>query len=261
MQQAETTGVVEKAWPASGGDWLRLVACVAFIFLVFDFTALALGSQRGEAGIAVAVIVVTLTVLADRWLSRGTLMQSLRSLGLGAPSKRGILTAVAVSTAMIVLVLAYSRIAEVPVTMVPGWLLFVPGLFAQAGIAEEVLFRGFLFGRLRRGRTFWRAALLSSGPFILVHLELLLRMPLAIAVASIALAAIIAFPLAYLFEVGGHSIWAPAILHLVVQGTLKVVVVDAESSTLPILWMCACALVPLIVFLRPLPESRGSRSG
>ena len=37
----------------------------------------------------------------------------------------------------------------------PGWWWLLPGLFAQGGIAQEVLFRGYLFGRIRRGRSFW----------------------------------------------------------------------------------------------------------
>ncbi len=35
---------------------------------------------------------------------------------------------------------------------------------AQAGIAEEVLFRAYLYGQPRDGRSFWRAAALASGP-------------------------------------------------------------------------------------------------
>jgi membrane protease YdiL (CAAX protease family) len=42
--------------------------------------------------------------------------------------------------------------------MYPGWTLLVGGLFAQAGIAEEVLFRVYLFRHIREGRAFWPAA-------------------------------------------------------------------------------------------------------
>ena len=55
----------------------------------------------------------------------------------------------------------------------------LPGLFAQAGIAEELLFRGYLFGHLREGRSFWRAALLSMPPFLAVHLLLFFQMDFA----------------------------------------------------------------------------------
>ena len=63
----------------------------------------------------------------------------------------------------------------------PGWISLLPGLFAQAGIAEEVLFRGYLFGHVRVGRTFWRAAAVSMLPFVSVHLILFFSMPWPIA--------------------------------------------------------------------------------
>jgi membrane protease YdiL (CAAX protease family) len=66
----------------------------------------------------------------------------------------------------------------------PGWISLLPGLFAQAGIAEEVLFRGYLFGHIRVGRTFWRAAAVSMLPFVTVHLVLFFSMPWSIALAS-----------------------------------------------------------------------------
>jgi hypothetical protein len=37
-------------------------------------------------------------------------------------------------------------------------------------------------------------------------------------------------PLAHLFELGGATIWAPAILHFVIQATVKVVVIRATAS-------------------------------
>jgi membrane protease YdiL (CAAX protease family) len=134
-------------------------------------------------------------------------------------------------------------------TMLPGWLYLLPGLFAQAGIAEEALFRGYLFGRLLRGRSFWRAAALSMVPFLAVHLILFASLPWPIALASAVLAAVLSFPLAHLFVIGGHTIWAPAILHFVAQSALKVVAIPAEAATnLPIVWMAACATLPFVVF-------------
>lgn len=40
----------------------------------------------------------------------------------------------------------------------PNWPWTMVGIFALHGVAEEVLYRSYLFGRLRHGRTFWRAA-------------------------------------------------------------------------------------------------------
>ena len=96
----------------------------------------------------------------------------------------------------------------------PRWTALVPGLFAQAGIAEEVLFRGYLFRHVRAGRTFWRAVGLATLPFVAVHLILFATMPWPIALAAVLLSALIGAPFAYLFELGGGTIWAPALAAL-----------------------------------------------
>ena len=89
-------------------------------------------------------------------------------------------------------------------------------------------------------------------PFTLVHLILFATLPWAIALASVLLAVVISFPLAYLFELGGKTIWAPALVHFTVQGALKVVVVSGESAaSLPLVWMAASAVLPFLVFLVP----------
>ena len=134
--------------------------------------------------------------------------------------------------------------------------LFIGGLFAQAGVAEETLFRGYLFGRVRLGRTFWRAAAMSMLPFVAVHLFLFLTMSWPLALASVLLAVVISFPLAHLFELGGKTIWAPAILHFVIQGAVKVVIVaDGGETLFPLVWMLASALLPPLVLFVARPES------
>jgi membrane protease YdiL (CAAX protease family) len=124
----------------------------------------------------------------------------------------------------------------------------LPGLFAQAGIAEEVLFRSYLFGQVRVGRTFWRAAALSMLPFVSVHLILFFSMAWPIALASVLLAVAISFPLAYLFELGGKTIWAPALLHFVIQATVKLLLFSHGAESFALAWMAASAIVPLLVF-------------
>jgi len=55
----------------------------------------------------------------------------------------------------------------------------------QAGVAEELVFRGFLFGHLRRQRTFWRAAAASLPPFLVAHLFLFFALPWPIALTAV----------------------------------------------------------------------------
>jgi hypothetical protein len=57
-------------------------------------------------------------------------------------------------------------------------------------------------------------------------------------------------PLAYLFELGGNTIWGPAILHFVIQAVVKVTTLsDGDGPVFPIVWMATCASVPFLVFL------------
>jgi hypothetical protein len=70
--------------------------------------------------------------------------------------------------------------------------------------------------------------------------------------AAIGLAVVSSFPLARLFELGGNTIWAPAVLHFVIQGAVKVLGVEGHSASLfPFIWMGACAVLPYLVFLFP----------
>ncbi len=111
------------------------------------------------------------------------------------------------------------------------------------------------FGHLRRGRSFWRAATISMLPFVAVHVFLFFTMPWPIALAAVLLAVALSFPLAHLFEVGGATIWAPALLHFVIQGTVKVVVVSDEGSwAFPLVWMAASGLVPWLSLIVARPQ-------
>lgn len=87
-------------------------------------------------------------------------------------------------------------------------------------------------------------------PFVVVHLLLFLTRPWPIALAATLLAVVLSFPFAHLFEVGGGTIWARALLHFIIQGTVTIVVISGDGSSLfPLVWMLASALIPLLSFL------------
>ena len=219
-------------------------------------SATALGSDRGQAGIAVGALVVAATLTMERRWFAPTLTSAGRALGLGAPRRLGIAAACAISVLLILVVPVSARFMGSDWSIEPGAPARLPGLFAQAGIAEEILFRGYLFGHLRRGRGFWRAAALSMIPFVAVHLFMFLTMPWPIALAALFLAVAISFPMAHLYELGGATIWPPALLHFVVQGTIKVVVVEgAMAPAFPLVWMAASAIFPMLALLIPRPAT------
>lgn len=116
-----------------------------------------------------------------------------------------------ISVLLLLVIPLFAHVRQASVPFFPGWGWLIFGLFAQAGIAEEILFRGYLFGYLRRRRSFWQAALLATGPFV-VHLLLFVTLPWPIALAALFLAVALSFPIAHLFE--------PERVRLRVHGTL-----------------------------------------
>ena len=226
------------------------------VFGLFHGSATIFGSDRGQRGILIGTLVVAATAAADRFLLRRQRGAAVRQLGLRRPRAKGIVVAGGAAFLLLMVALLFVRARGLTPALYPGWMLLLPGLFAQAGIAEEVLFRGYLFGHIRVGRTFWRAAIVSMVPFVSVHLVLFVSMPWPIAVASVLLAIVISFPLAYLFELGGNTIWAPAILHFVIQATVKVMVFSQGAESFALAWMAASAIVPLLVFTLKAPTPR-----
>lgn len=231
--------------------WLRLVGGLALIFGLFQWSATTLQSDRGQAGLIVATLIVAATLSAEVVLFRRRLRDAARALGLGFPDGRGLIAAAAVSVLLLLVVPVFAYFSGTEASLTSGWLGSIPGLFAQAGIAEETLFRGWLFGHLRHGRSFRDAAVASMVPFVAVHLFLFFTMAWPIALAAVVLAAVLSFPLAYLFELGGRTIWAPAFLHFIIQSTVKLVILRDGGAAFPIWWMLASAIVPQLVFLLP----------
>jgi membrane protease YdiL (CAAX protease family) len=252
-------GTLRSAAIQTPSDWFRLVLGLSIVFALFHLSATILGSDRGQYGILVGAIVVTATAAADRFLLRRQTGGAIH-LGLGWPDRRGIAAAAAIAFLLLIAALLFARARGQMPTLYAGWISLIPGLIAQAGIAEEVLFRGYLFGHVRTERTFWRAAAASMVPFVAVHLVLFFSMPWPIALASTILAVIISFPLAYLFELGGATIWAPAILHFVVQATVKILVFREGAELFAFAWMAASATIPWLVFtVQTATTRRGAR--
>ena len=251
-----------RAVPHTGAtSWPRLLLGLAVVYAIFDRMASALGSDRGQAGLVVGGVVVAAVLAAERLLLGEPPAAAARALGMGRPIARGLLAAAGVSLLLLLVFPVFAAVTGTGLALRQGWTWLLPGLFAPAGLAEEVLFRGYLFRRVRAGRSFWRAVALASLPFVAVHLVLFLTMPWPVAVAAVLLSAILSAPLAYLFELGGGTVWAPALLHFVIQGAIKVVTPEGPPAPLlPLAWMAASAVLPFLVFLVPRRPRAGAGS-
>jgi membrane protease YdiL (CAAX protease family) len=229
---------------------MRVAFAFVLLYLTFDRLAAALESMRGEKGLAVCIVVLALAALTERWLKSTRFGEGLRALGLG-PSKRSALFAAMLLSAMLLAclpLLAYA--AGVPLAPRENAIWLAVGIFAQGGVAEEVLFRGFLYRHLRSSRTFWRAACLSALPFAATHLPLFWSLDPAVASLALGMAIASSFPLAWLFDRAGASIWPGAILHFAIQGGIKLIADDDSAfHTLAIAWAMLCLVLPWALFL------------
>ena len=162
-------------------SWARLGVSVLAIFALFQWSAAALGSDRGQAGVIVCALVVGATLLAERVLFIRTPVAAARAIGLGAPRRIGMAVSGGISVLLLLVVPAFLSVTGSSAALLPNTLSLLPGLVAQGGIAEEALFRGYLFGHLRKGRPFWRAAGLSMWPFTAAHLIMFVTMPWPVA--------------------------------------------------------------------------------
>ncbi|MBX7174031.1 MAG: CPBP family intramembrane metalloprotease [Pyrinomonadaceae bacterium] len=233
-------------------QWLRLLVGLIVVFALFQWLAETLKSYRGEFGVIVGVIVVAATIFAEKLLFKKSFNESIKTIGLKNPTKTGLLTGIAICVLMLLTIPLFAFATSSTFSFYPNWQFLILGLFFQAGIAEETLFRGYLFGHFRQKYSFWKAALLAAIPFILVHLIMFYSQPFPIALASIILAVVMSFPFCRLFELDGNSIWSPAILHFIVQGTVKVLVVSDESAQIfPLFWIMISAIIPFGGFAAP----------
>lgn len=77
-----------------------------------------------------------------------------------------------------------------------------------------------------------------------------------IAAAAVSLAMVMSFPLSCLYELGGNTIWAPAILHFTVQSAVKVFIASGDSAPLyPLVWMIVCAAIPFSFYALEVPKT------
>lgn len=218
------------------------------LYLLMDRTAAALQSFRGEWGIAIALLIGTAAILIEWLITRRSLRDTIRDLGLRRPNTRALLVTIGLCVVLLLVLPVYGLVTGTPIRLVENWPLLAIGIFAQAGIAEETIFRGFLFRHCREGRSFWRAAVLAAVPFVLVHLVLFLTMEPVLAATALLVSLSLTFPFAWLFEQAGNSIWPPAILHAVVQGAIKLVDLG-DGPQMAIVWMLASAALPWTLFL------------
>jgi membrane protease YdiL (CAAX protease family) len=229
----------------------RIVVGSAVMYLVLQggLTLLTLRIDQTLAVIVVAAAMMVVAFVIERLSFGRDIPHAFRALGLSRPRGRAMIVSLAITAAMAAFFPIYSLATGVPMELRPDWLWVLVGAIALNGIAEETLFRGFVFGHLRQaGQSFWRAGFTSLLIFALVHLYLFVTNPPLVATLALVVATVAAFPLAFLYERAGNTIWAGAVLHVGAHFFRLFEIPEAQYMTVAVTWLVVQIGVPFLLF-------------
>lgn len=229
----------------------------AALYAVLNAVATITRSNYGEGGALVCGSVLCTLLVIQRLLFREKPVEVLREAGFVRTNSVGLTAGVILTLLLLIVLLLLGLNFTAPFKLREGWSFLLLGLALQGGISEELVFRGFLFRKLRHGRSFWGAAWLAMVPFVLAHLYLFATMEPMVATAATLVAISTSFPLARLFELSGNSIWPPALVHFVTHLVKLVVFTEASFARAQLLWMAAVCVLPWLVFFFRAPERGG----
>ena len=234
---------------SSNRNILFLSAFIILFALFYGLSRLTSNFDWTWSRILICLVTVSGVTVAWSLIKKAPLAQSFRDVGFGIPNWRVIGIAVVISALMLAFFPIYSSLASVDLPLKSNWHWILIGIITGVGIAEETLFRGYVFNFLRKERTFWKAATISMIFFGAMHLLLLLWLPLPVAIAAILLAIIAAYPTAYLFETGNRTIWASAILHTTALATNLFEIPMELNVSLSLLWIGIVVIGLTLVFV------------
>jgi membrane protease YdiL (CAAX protease family) len=225
--------------PSNRTELGRVLAGCALMFVILQggATLLLTRFDLPSASLVVTVVMLAIALAIEAVVYRRDLARGLRALGFGRPNPRAILASVVIGGAMLAFFPIYALATGKPLALKSDWLWILAGAIALNGIAEETLFRGYVFGHLRQGgRSFRRAGAISLAIFAAVHLFLFATSPIVVAVFATVLAVLAAFPFAFLYERGANTIWAGVILHVVAHSFRLLDLSEAQLITVSSLW-------------------------
>ena len=95
--------------------------------------------------------------------------------------------AIAVSALVLLAHPLAAALTDAAVVLRPGWPWLLIGIFAFHGVAEELVWRGFAFRRLRAGRSFGRAVAWTMPLLAATHIPVVVSSGPAAAVTTFSL--------------------------------------------------------------------------
>jgi membrane protease YdiL (CAAX protease family) len=193
------------------------------------------------------------TLAAERLLFSRTWRQTWQAVGFVPARPAALMIALLAGLPMWLFLPFLAWLQDTPIQLQPDWLALLLGVILVNGITEEVLHRGFVFGHLQQEHSFARAATLSALLFAAQHLYLIFSIGWTGGLASVVLAALLTFPLAYSYARGGNSLGGPAILHTSSNAPMLILALPpsfAASVLVPYMGVVLVSIYLVFVFGR-----------
>ena len=237
--------------PAVGtpATWARFLLGFLVLWAVLAGASSADPTARWGPAILAAVVAAFLAVA--RGLYRRPLREALRALGLGRPDRRSLTVSAAISALVLLVWPVTGLVSGASIPLRPDWPVVLIGIFTLHGLAEELVWRGYVFRRLAQGRSFWPAVFRSMPLIAVTHVPIVAASGPAIGVGAMLVAAVTSIALSRLYVMGGGTLWAPALLHTAID-SFKLVLLPAAALTIyPFLIIGFSLIVPLLVIVVP----------
>jgi membrane protease YdiL (CAAX protease family) len=240
----------EAARPPDAGAVHRasLSAFVATFFVAWLLLDRLVTSPPLALGSLVPLTASALVLLCSERLVTGLPVADIGvRLGLGAPALRGVAAALAVGAAVVATFVGGAAALGIHLDLRSNWPDVLVGALLFHGIAEELVWRGYVYGELRRTASFRQAIAWSTPLIALTHVPIVVSNGVGVGSLAVLTAIVTCLPFAYLYDRGRRTVWPPAIVHGAV-GTWQLF-----ERTFPVqfsvLIMCGSIITPLAAFL------------
>jgi membrane protease YdiL (CAAX protease family) len=168
-------------------------------------------------------------------------------IGLARPARGAFAAASLVGAAVVATFAGGVAVFDIDVELRPNWPSVLVGVLLFHGLAEELVWRGYVYGRFRREASPTQAVVRSMPLLALTHVPIILDSGVAVGSLAVLTAAAVCFPLARLYDRGGRTVWGPAIVHGLI-GTWQLVERDHPTG-FALLVLCGSIVVPYLAFL------------
>lgn len=246
---ASATSPTNQPGVVRGRAWVPFL--IGFGLLWGTLALLGEWDATGRWGILILTVVVLVAVVVDRATPRTPWRATIRHLGLGLPAWRAVALALVVSILVLLVFPITEIVTGADLELVIDWPWILIGLFAFHGLAEELVWRGYAFRQLRLGRSFTRTVLWTMPLVAAAHIPIVLRNGSTVGIGALLVAASTSVPLAYLYETGRGTIWAPALVHTAIDSFKLFVLPASAVLTFSLLLVMVSLAIPLLALVVP----------